>query len=422
MLRPLLRCLLLVSLLGVLAPGRAAAQDIPRLSEESTVSMLTILPGDEVYSEFGHSAFRVQDPERGIDRVYNYGTFDFRDPFFVPKFIYGQLDYMLSVSSYDASYRHYQVQERPIIEQHLRLDPDQRNALFRFLEINALPENRTYRYDFLFDNCSTRIRDALEAAVGDTVQFADRPDPDESFRRLLDPWVANRPLLDVGFDLGLGTPTDRTATPREVMFLPTYLMEAFDHATIQIDGTTEPLVAQTDTTLWIEGYEATEEAFPWPRWAAWIGFLVALGITARGVLRGTVPRRWPDALFLALVGLAGCIMAFLWFIAEHTVTNYNWNLLWAWPTHLVAAVLLWRYAHLRHVLRAYCWITAGAALLTVAGWPFWPQDFHPAVLPLVLLLALRLGRQAHALQKRPSATKPPSAQTKKPRAGEPLGA
>ncbi len=400
--RRLLRWLLLASLLGVLVSGSARAQAIPPLSEQSSVSMLTILPGDAVHAEFGHSAFRVQDPELGIDRVYNYGTFDFRDPFFVPKFVYGRLDYYLSVVPYDAAYRHYEAERRPIVEQRLRLDREQRQALFRFLEINAQPENRTYRYDFLFDNCSTRIRDALEAALGDAVRFADRPAPNESFRRLLDPWVADRPLLDVGFDLGLGTPTDRVATPREAMFLPVYLMEAFDHATVETGGARQPLVAQTDTTLWFEGYEATEAAFPWPRWLAWAGFLLALGLTARGVLRDTPPRRRLDALFVGLVGLAGCIVVFLWFVSEHTVTNHNWNLLWAWPTHLVAAVLLWRKAAFRKLLRVYLWLGAGAALLTALGWPFWPQDLHAAVLPLVLLLALRLGRQAHALRPRPS--------------------
>lgn len=403
MLRSFLRCLLFASLVGVFLPERAPAQSIPALSEASTVSMLTILPGDAVYAEFGHSTFRVRDPVLGIDRVYNYGTFDFSDPAFIPKFIYGQLDYMLSVTPYEPTYRHYENEGRPIIEQHLRLDQMQRQALFRFLEINARPENRTYRYDFLFDNCSTRIRDALEASVGDAVRFTPQPDPNETFRRLLDPWVADRPLLDVGFDLGLGTPTDRIATPREAMFLPIYLMEAFDHAAIERDGTTDPLVAETDTTLWFEDYEATEQTFPWPRWIAWTGLLLALGLTVRGVVRGTHPHRRLDAFFFGLVGLAGSLIVFLWFLSEHTVTNQNWNLLWAWPTHLVAAVVLWRNPK-RDALRLYCWIGAGATLLTALGWPLWPQDLHAAVLPVVLLLALRLARQAYALREHPPAT------------------
>ena len=99
-------------------------------------------------------------------------------------------------------------------------------------------------------------------------------------------------------------------------------------------------------------------------------------------------------MLLGLTGLAGSIMFFLWFISEHAVTNYNWNLLWAWPTHLIAAVLVWRRAQYAW-LRPYLGAAAGCALLTALGWAFWPQDLHPAVLPLTLLLAVRLGRQAY---------------------------
>lgn len=390
-----LRCRFLLLCAALLLPYAASAQSIPRLSDTARVSMLTIMPGEAVYSEFGHSAFRVHDPEQNIDRVYNYGTFAFGDPFFVPKFVYGRLDYYLSVVPYDAALRHYRMQERPIIEQHLRLTPEQRNALFQFLEINARPENRMYRYDFLFDNCSTRIRDALEAAVGDAVRFTGQPDPGRSFRELLAPWVADRPAIRLGFDLALGTPTDRTATPREVMFLPIYLLEAFDHATIRIDGTRQPLVTRTDTTFWIDGYEATERAFPWPRWAGWLLFAVGLGLTAH---RNASIARFFDAALLGLAGLAGCIMAFLWFISEHTVTNHNWNLLWAWPTHLVAAGLVLRARASSRLLAGYYFAGAAAAFVTVVGWPLWPQDLHAAVLPITLLLTVRLGARGWQLR------------------------
>ncbi len=384
---------LLAALLLLLISVPASGQT-PALSDQSRISMLTILPGDAIHAEFGHSALRIRDPALGIDRLYNYGTFDFRDPWFVPKFAYGHLTYFLSVTRYRAAFRHYRQQERPIIEQTLRLDRARRDSLFRFLEINARPENRSYQYDFLFDNCSTRVRDALEAALGSAVQFTDAPDPGATFRHLLDPYVADRRALSLGFDLALGTPTDRRVTPREAMFLPIPLMRAFDAATIQQDSLHSPLVAQTDTLLWFDGYEATEQAFPWPLWLGWILLSGGLALTAWEFSRQRTASRGFDRGLLGIAGIAGLLMVFLWFIAEHTVTNQNWNLLWAWPTHLIPAIALRRLDDSRFGR----WYLGGAALvsaITALGWPLWPQDFHPAVFPIVLLLALRLGWRAY---------------------------
>ena len=378
--------------LMLLLVSTTASAQIPPLSDSSRVSLLTILPGEAVYSEFGHSAFRVTDPERGIDRVYNYGTFDFRDPWFIPKFVYGQLDYMLSVTTYPRALRHYQIQQRPIIEQQLRLTRAERSELFRFLEINARPENRTYRYDFLFDNCSTRLRDALKTVLGDSLDFAPRPDPQKSFRHLLDIYVADRPALDLGFDLALGQRADRVASPRETMFLPDFLMAAFDHAAVATNGAEQSLVTRTDTLYWMDGYDATERAFDWPTLLGWLLFAGGLVLTGWNVARNPAAGRRFDAAILLIAGLAGVLMVFLWFIAEHTVTNQNWNLLWAWPTHLWAAWVLLRSSN---IPRSYLIGTAVVCAIVAAGWTLWPQDLHAAVLPLVLLLGARAGWHAY---------------------------
>jgi hypothetical protein len=376
--------------MGSVAPSVAQPA---RLSAESEVSMVTILPGDPVYSMFGHSALRVRDPALGIDRLYNYGTFDFSDPLFIPKFAYGHLRYFLSVAPYDAALRVYERQRRPVIEQRLTLTRKQRTALFRFLQVNARPENRYYQYVFFFDNCSTRVRDALEQALGDAVQFSDRPHPDSTFRQLLDPYAANLPLIDLSFDLALGTPADRRPTPREAHFLPEYLFAAFNHATIEARDTTRALVARTDTTHWIEGYDATPSAFDWPLAAGWLLLVLTLGWTGWQATTGRRPGTYGDALLLAAVGCTGLLAGFLWFVATYEVTEHNWNLLWAWPTHLIAAaVLLWRPSATG--LRAYLTATALMAAVVAAGWAGWPQDLHAAVFPVVLAVGIRSGWRA----------------------------
>jgi hypothetical protein len=389
------RGLIVGLLLAVLLPAMAAAHadappPAPRLSDRAEISLITILPGDPVYTFAGHSALRVHDPATNIDRLYNYGTFDFNDPFFIPKFTYGYLRYALSVTSYAPMLRFYQRQGRPVIEQPLSLSPSQRRAVFAFLQNNARPENRYYQYDFFFDNCSTRIRDVLTKTLGPRVDFSDVPPPERSFRELLDPFVASRPALDLGFDLALGLPADRPATARERMFLPTHLMEAFTHATVTVGGERRPLVARTDTIRWVSGYDGMDAAMDWP-FALSVGLLaLVLGWTGWQAVNGGVPGGRGDALLFAALGTAGAVICYLWFVSTYSVTDTNLNLLWAWPTHLYAA-----YALLRHptkpTVRLYLTATAGAAGLFLLAWPLWPQAFHAVVPPLAAAAGVRAG-------------------------------
>jgi hypothetical protein len=214
---------------------------------------------------------------------------------------------------------------------------------------------------------------------------------------MLDPYAANLPLVDLSFDLALGTPADRRPTPREAHFLPDYLFEAFNRATVQAGDSTRALVVRTDTTRWIAGYEATPSAFNWPLAAGWLVLLLTLGWTSWQATTGRRPGTYGDALLLATVGITGLLACFLWFVATYEVTEHNWNLFWAWPTHLVAAaVLLWRPS--LPGLRIYWAATAIGALMVAVGWTAWPQDLHAAVFPVVLAVGVRTGWRALAKQ------------------------
>src|SRR5690606_38528424 len=335
---------------------------------------------------------RVTIPSQGVDVSYNYGTFDLEDEAFVPKFMYGSLDYRLSRHDFALAARAYrELERRPMIEQVLNLSATQKAALVQFLETNYLPENRFYRYDFLYDNCSTRIRDAFEIALGEAVRFADRPDPGVTFRRLLDPYQRAWPFLDAGIDWLLGAPVDRIARPYETMFLPDYLMEAFDHATIEIEGREMPLVASTDTVFWVEGYARPADPFPWAALAGWLLFGVGIAITVRAAKQGrSVVRVLAPVLFI-VVGIAGLLLALLWFISLLGVTANNWHLLWSWPPHLIAGALLFPARPPSRFLRGYLFAAALLALVAALGSPFWPMHFHPALIPIMLTVAVRGG-------------------------------
>ena len=373
-------------------PSLSPEATVPTLSPDAEVSLLTMLPGDEVYSVFGHTAFRVRDPALGLDRTYNYGTFDFDQPFFIARFARGLLDYQLSVAAMERTLAEYRYLERPIIEQRLDLPLEARQNLFRFLETNYLPENRAYRYDFFFDNCSTRPRDALERALGQRLDYGGYEPRGMTFRDLLRPYLEGHPLTGLGIDLGLGAPTDRAATDREAMFLPLELMRAYDEASFE----GRPLVASRDTLFWVEGAGMPEDAFDWPTLVAWLVFALgaALSVAAWQRWAERAARRF-DVITFGVVGLAGSILLWLWLGTEHSVTGPNGNLLWAWPTHLVAAFLLAR-RNPSGRLRVYWMLTAAVALGTLLAWPVLPQALHSAVFPLTLLLGVRAGSRALA--------------------------
>ena len=377
----------LLLLLALISAAPLAAQ--PVVSDSARVALVTILPGSDVYSRWGHTAIRVQDASTGFDRLYNYGTFQF-DRLFVFKFAYGRLEYVLSVSDpFDAYYAYAEYERRSIVEQTLRLTPDETRALAGFLENNARPENRTYRYDFLFDNCSTRPRDALERVLGDRLHYAAPSDAaGATFRDLIDPFLGTSPALDTGLDLLLGLPVDQRATQRAATFLPDSLRTLFDRAVVNTPSGTAPLVARTDTVFWA-GPGTGARAFPLH--ALLIGLVAVAGLAASFVNRKHAPGRWLrlfDALLFFVLGVVGLLLVFLWFISLHHVTGPNLNVLWAWPTHIAAGVLL-RRTTLPGWLKGYLRATAFVTALTCVLWLLLPQTLPLPLWPLALLAAVR---------------------------------
>ena len=386
--------LALLAAAALAAPARAqdagpAAPGVG-LSDSVRVSLLTMLPGDAVYSVFGHSALRIRDDAAGLDRTYNYGTFSFDQPFFLLRFLRGSLDYRLDTAPFEAVLRHYRSEGRPVIEQTLALDPEAARTLYDLLEVNALPENRDYRYDFFWDNCSTRMVDVVDAALRATGRPAVALPPVErprTFRELLAPYLAGMPALDAGLNLGLGADGDRAATAREETFLPVELAAQFDRARVG----DRPLVASRDTLFWVPGAGLPAPAPRWPLWAGWALFALGAALTAGRWRRPpTRAGRLADAALVGIVGLVGAVLTLLWTATSHDVAGPNWSLLWAWPTHLGLAVALAR-DRVGPRWRRYALVAAGACALVLVAWAALPQSLPAAVFPVVGLLAVRLG-------------------------------
>ena len=352
------------------------------------VSLLTADPGTELYSSFGHSAIRLREiGSDGKDLVFNFGTFDFDTPNFYGKFATGKLNYMLSMTTYDQFIIEYDYYKRGLREQVLDLNQEQKDFLLQHMDAQYAPERRFYKYDFFYNNCATKIRDAFEISMGDQLGWNDSIVGEEkTFRNLLDEFLVPLPWADFGIDLALGAVIDRPANAREKQFLPTYMEQAFANATIVENGVSRPLVKQSRILLEYPK-EETQPSLANPFVVFWVLALLFVGLTFYGFKKGKLMKGLDLALFGTL-GVLGLVVAFLWFFTDHTATIWNWNLLWAFPGHLV---LVWGLFFRPNAawLSPYLLFVMGATVLVLLFWMFGMQSFSPALIPILLLILLR---------------------------------
>jgi len=352
------------------------------------VSLLTADPGTELYSSFGHSAIRMREmgPDGGRDLVFNFGTFDFDTPNFYGKFATGKLNYMLSVVPYDRFIVEYDYYKRGLREQVLDLNQEQKDFLLQHLDAQYAPERRFYKYDFFYNNCATKIRDAFDISMGKQLVWSDSVGVEKTFRNLIDEFVLPLPWADFGIDLALGAVIDRPATELEKQFLPTYMEQAFANATIVENGVSRPLVRESRVLLEYPK-ENVQQSLLNPSMVFWLLTLVFAALTLYGFKKGKLMKGLDVALF-GTVGILGIVVAFLWFFTDHSATAWNWNILWAFPGHLV---LVWGLVARPNAtwISSYLLFVMGATVMTLLLWIFGLQSFSPALIPILLLLLLR---------------------------------
>jgi len=357
------------------------------LSENAEISLITCNPGKELYLAFGHSAIRVKDYDKGIDWVYNYGTFNFNVPNFYTKFLRGYLNYQLSVYSTSDFLMEYQYENRSVYEQVLNLTLDEKNKVFSFLEFNRQPENKFYLYDFFFDNCATRIRDVFQKELNGKVVFDESKYESVTFRQMLKPCLENSPWGRFGINLVLGAIADRKGTLNESMFLPDYMKIAFANSSIKSSSKTAPLIKSNNVLFEQTPNNQSISIFTRPGFLFWFILLIVLVFTFLEYKR-KVTYKIIDFILLLIIGIVGIILFFMWFGTNHTATVKNWNLLWAIPSHLIVAFMIFRKSK-SSFLKYYFLITG---IITFSVLPFWtiiPQQFDLAFIPIILLLSVR---------------------------------
>ena len=357
--------------------GRAQAA-APAPDDSITISLITCYPGPEIYELCGHEAIRVRGA--GVDSIWNYGTFDFNEPNFVYRFVKGETDYMLSSYPFEWFLPSYIRQGRRIVEQDLNLSQKEARRLYGMLQKEALPPYRTYRYNYVKDNCATRIIDRLDQAVDKEIVYPDTI-IHTTFRNEMRSYHRNYPWYQFGIDLALGSGIDYKIRGREEMFVPVEMMNRVGNAHFA-DG--RKLVSATRVIN--EGVaDATLEATPW--WQTPLFWSVAMLLVCAAIVTADLKRhrtnRWIYSAWFGLTGLAGLVVTFLVFVSQHEATSPNILLIWLNPLQLILAAGVWfRKMHYANLVMAYYNVAAVGMLLLV--WAFQTQSANPAFFPLMV--------------------------------------
>jgi hypothetical protein len=376
--------------------------------EDLVVRLVTFGQGDDVTEWFGHSALVVEDTAKNVSLLYNYGEFAFSEDTVV-RYVLGRLEFHVGARSVERTLLSYRAHNRSILIQDLDLDPDERLSLARFLANNARPENATYLYDHYTDNCATRPRDVVDAAVHGQLRAASKPGR-MTLRQHTRRMTQHAAWLSVPIDMALNGEVDRPITTWDEAFLPGELAKQVGELVVtRADGSARPLVKES--RVWFEANRAPPPDEPAPTWPP----LVATGVALAAALLVVRRRRAALGALVALTGLvfggAGTVLFLMWTITDHMVAHHNENLFVMSPVTLLLLPLgLAVSAGKRGAVRAlypHSLVLLVIALVDVAGklTPWLPQKNAPflaLMLPILVALVVAARTQARALDVTPS--------------------
>lgn len=304
------------------------------------VSLLTCSPHEEIYSLYGHTALRWHDLRNGDDLAFNWGVFDFNKPYFILRFVFGLTDYELGAYPFQYFKEEYKHYGSSVTEQVLNLTAEEKEAVKAALVENLRPENKVYRYNYFYDNCSLRPREIIEQCVRGKIEYAQREDYTPSYRDMTHLCTRNHPWAAFGNDMLLGVKADQPTDMRQQEFLPENLLYDFDRATIYADGHYRPLVKERRIAVQ-PGVQIIEKDFPLtPTECACLLLLLSVIIGLMEWKRKKTYRGW-DILLMVLQGLAGCVL-FVMLFSQHPTTSTNLQIFMLNPLPLFFMPAVWR--------------------------------------------------------------------------------
>lgn len=366
-------------------------------SDSIQLSLLTCAPGNEIYELFGHTAIRYQNFSRGIDLVFNYGMFSFNTPHFIYRFVKGETDYQLGIMPYPYFESEYALRGSSVYQQVLNLTSSEKQTLLGLLQENYLPENRTYRYNYFYDNCTTRARDQIEKSIQGKVIYPSGEN-DKSFRGIVHEFTAYSPWDEFGIDLCLGAEADAPIDNRGQMFAPFYMRRFASEAYIQgADGKTRPLVLREEKI--VDVAPEVEPAFALtPMGAGSLFLLLNVLIGFWQWKKKCVFWGW-DVILYAAQGIAGCIIAFLFFVSSHPTVGSNWLLILFNPIPLFYLPFM-IYRDIKHKKDLYHLVNMVYLTLFMLLILLLTQKFNLTVLPLALGLLVNAASHVLVLNKK----------------------
>ena len=352
--------------------------------ESTEISVLTCDPGNEIYSLFGHSALRIKNPINGQDLVVNWGLFEFSESQFQfgYDFAKGRLKYYMGIQLMSNFITEYRRSKRGIREQVLNLSNQEKYKIIQLLEENYKPENRKYKYEFFYDNCSSRLRDIIKKVFGENINFYQSPKSNKfTFRETIHLYLESFPWLKLGIDLVLGKKIDKLVSNENLMFLPLNVEEIFDKSLVENNGSIKNLVKSKNTL--IESFE-NKNKLNNIGFYSWI--LLAITLLLIVFKLDKAFEVW-SSLNLFIIGLLGIVLVFMWIGTDHNATKMNFNLLWASPFHFILIFCLIKESW-NNFTYWYLILSLILIFTTILFWFTLTQEFNSFVKPIILELVI----------------------------------
>lgn len=358
----------------------------PEEVDDLYFELLTCSPGSEVYELYGHTAIRAMDG-KGLDVVFNYGVFDFSKPHFMWNFMLGHTDYIVQPIPFSIFMTEYRERGSSVVAQRLNLTPAEAKNLLQGLKENSLPQNREYRYNYLSNNCTTKVRDIIERYINGEVVY--RQAEKKTYRECLHHYTEGHPWAELGDDMLLGASVDTILTDRSSAFLPERLMEFYAQAMIyDMEGNSRPMLVGQAEVLLQKQEMPVEPEFPLSPvmmvlcFAAFCLLVMACEIRFRRMIWGM------DILVMLGQGLCGTLLTFMLLFSEHPSVDSNWQVWIFNPLPLLCMPWVVWYAIKRRFCLYHLINFSFLALFLVFS-PWIPQHFAVITIPLACVLLTR---------------------------------